>query len=183
MKTMLINSFQTIKNGTSSILRRQLFIFLAVLFSVGASTLNPAMALTATGTVNINATILASCSLIAPPIAFGTYSGTLKNQQGNISVTCTNGASYWISLGAGAGTGATVTTRKMTVVAGSATLSYSLYRDTNRTQVWGITNGTNTVTGIGNGLSQNITVYGQMPASQPLTVGTYNDTVTATINY
>lgn len=180
---MLINSFKTIKNLPVNVLKKQLFIFLATFFSVGASTLNQAMALTATGTVNVNATILASCSFTVPSIAFGTYNGTLINQQGNISVTCTNGAPYWISLSVGGGSGATVATRKMTIVAGSTTLNYSLYRDTNHTQVWGVTNGTDTVSGTGNGSAQSITVYGQMLASQPLTVGNYNDTVTATINY
>jgi spore coat protein U-like protein len=119
--------------------------------------------------------------MTVPSINFGTYSGSQLTQTGTINVTCTNGAAYWISLNAGLGTGATVTTRIMN--AGSATLHYSLYRDSGYSLVWGITQGTNTVSGTGTGSQQNITVYAMMPASQPLTVGSYSDTVTATINY
>jgi spore coat protein U-like protein len=54
-----------------------------------------------------------------------------------------------VQLNAGSGAGATIANRLMTL--GAATVSYSLYRDAARTLVWRVTNGTNTVSGTGNG--------------------------------
>ena len=180
MKTKLINFISVIKKLYSTRLNKKLFLLLSGIVITVCST---ALAITTTGTLTITANIIGACSMSVPSIVFGAYNGTVLNQSGNMSVTCTNGAPYWISLSAGNGSGATVTVRKMTITAGATTLNYSLYRDVSRTQVWGTTNGTNTVSGTGSGTAQSITVYGQIPASQPLTVGNYTDTVTATINY
>ena len=75
-----------------------------------------------------------------------------------------------------------MTTRKMTGPA-SAVLSYAMYQDSARSVNWGMTIGTDTVTGTGNGSAQAITVYGQLPAGQYVAPGAYSDTITATVTY
>jgi spore coat protein U-like protein len=66
---------------------------------------------------------------------------------------------------------------------GSSTLQYKLYSDSGHTVNVGVTVGTDTIAATGNGLTQTITIYGQIPANQLTTPGVYVDTVTATITY
>jgi len=137
---------------------------------------------TATTTFGVSATVLATCTVSATAMAFGNYSGVLiTGTTSTITVTCTNTTTYNVGLSAGLSTGATVTTRKM--VNGAALLGYSLYRDSGLTQNWGVTIGTDTASGTGNGAAQPITVYGQVPAGQYVTPGSYADTITATVTY
>ena len=42
---------------------------------------------------------------------------------------------------------------------------------------------TNWVSGTGNGSAQAITVYGQIPAAQYVTPGSYTDTITVSVTY
>jgi len=132
----------------------------------------------------ISATAIDSCNVSAFDLAFGRYDPlqpTPTDQTTTISVTCTLDVSYIIGLNAGAGSGATVATRKMTSSSGA--LDYSLYRDGARTMVWGNTAGTDTVSGIGTGIPIDYTVYGRISARQPIRSGTYQDTITVSIYY
>lgn len=142
----------------------------------------PALAATATTTFAVTATVQATCLVAATPMAFGIYTGVVATSTSIVSVTCTNTTPYNIGLSAGLATGATVTTRSMTGTA-SALLGYALFSDPARTVNWGLTIGTNTVTGTGNGAAQPITVYGQVPAAQFVAPGAYADTITATVTY
>ena len=137
---------------------------------------------TSTTTFTVTATIVPNCLISASPLNMGNYSGALLNATSALTVTCTNTTVFNIGLNAGTATGATVTTRKMTGP-GSATLNYKLFRDSGLTQNWGMTVGTDTFSSTGSGLAQQITVYGQIPAGQFVTPGTYNDTIIATITY
>ncbi|MFL9926022.1 spore coat U domain-containing protein [Herbaspirillum lusitanum] len=142
----------------------------------------PTFAATATGSLVITASVLASCTVVGSTIAFGAYSSTQVDQTGNIAVLCTNGTTYNVGLDAGAGTGASTTVRKMTG-SGGGTLNYALYRDSGRTNNWGSTIGTDTQAGTGSGLLQNLTVYGRIASAQTPLAGTYTDTVTVTLTY
>jgi len=136
----------------------------------------------ATTQFTVTAVIQATCLIGASALAFGNYSGVLKNVNSTITVTCTNTTAYNIGLNAGTATGATVTNRSMT--GPSATLlPYALFSDTNHTKNWGNTAGTNWVSGTGNGTPQALTVYGQIPAGKYVRPGSYSDTITATITY
>jgi spore coat protein U-like protein len=112
----------------------------------------------------------------------GNYTGVVLNAASTLTVTCTNTTSFNIGLNAGTYTGATVTTRRMTGP-GGASLNYKLFRDSGLTLNWGSTVGSDTFSSTGNGLAQNFSVYGQIPAGQLVTPGTYNDTIVATITY
>jgi spore coat protein U-like protein len=143
----------------------------------------PAFATTnVTTTFAVSATVQSTCLISATALAFGTYTGAVDNATSTVSVTCTNTTPYNVSLNPGTATGATVTTRKMGGP-GGALLNYSLFSNSGMTTNWGQTIGTDTVTGTGNGSAQAITVYGQVPASQYVTPGSYSDTITATVTY
>lgn len=161
------------------------------LFALGLSSVllsgppSPAFAATATGSFNVTLTLQAECRVTsASDLAFGT-SGVIQSTisaTSPIGVQCTNTTPYNVGLSAGVGSGATVAVRKMTSGAGAA-VNYSLYRDTARTQVWGNTISTDTVSGTGNGAIQTLTVYGSVPAQTTPAAGNYADTVQVTVTY
>lgn len=158
------------------------FVAASVAAAVLASSTPACFAATASGTLTISASVVASCTVVGSAIAFGAYTQTVVNQTGTITVLCTNGTAYNVGLDAGTGTGASVSNRKMSA-SGGGTLNYALYRDSARSNNWGSTIGTDTVTGTGSGLTQTLTVYGQIPASQTPLAGSYSDTVTVTLTY
>jgi spore coat protein U-like protein len=147
-----------------------------------------AFAATTTTTFSVTATVNAVCGVSASTLGFGVYnptSATNLDATTTISVTCTNGTAYNVGLNAGTGSGASVTTRKLTRTAGgSETVDYSLYQEIGRTTVWGDTVSTDTVAGTGNGSAQPLTVFGRIPGSQTTTpVASYSDTITVTVTY
>lgn len=146
----------------------------------GLTLASPAPAQTTTFTVS--ATVSDACSTSATDLAFGAYTGTQLDSISTISVTCTLGTAYDIRLDDGAN-GSTVTTRQMIRSGGSEVLNYSLFSDTLRTTNWGETDATDTVSGLGTGLSIPHLVYGRIPASENVPAGSYSDTVTVTISY
>jgi spore coat protein U-like protein len=137
---------------------------------------------TKTTTFPVEAMVVASCTISAAPLAFGTYSGAVNNSTSTISVTCTKSTAFNVGLNAGTASGATVTNRSMTGP-DSALLDYSLYSNSGHSANWGNTIGSNTVAGTGSGALQSLPVYGQIPAGQYPVPGNYSDTITATITY
>jgi spore coat protein U-like protein len=144
----------------------------------------PAGATTQTTTFKVTATVQGSCTISASDLAFGIYTGAVSNQTSTVTVTCTGGTLYNVGLNPGAATGATVTTRKMTgQFTTTNTLGYGLYTNTGHTANWGQTIGTDTVTGTGTGVAQQLTVFGQIPEGTVPAADSYADTITATITY
>lgn len=137
---------------------------------------------TATGNLPVQVTIVSDCKVqSAAALDFGSQ-GVLDsalNGATTLGIQCTNTTPYNVRLDAGAGAGATIASRLMTLAA--ATVSYNLYRDAARTLVWGVTDGTNTVAGTGNGAVQTLNVYGQIPAQTTPAPGLYTDTVLVTV--
>lgn len=145
----------------------------------------PALAATATGNMAVRITIQAECKIqTASDLDFGTTGVIDANvdQISTIGVQCTSGQTYNVGLSAGVGSGATTAIRKMTGPAAAA-INYTLYRDTARTLLWGVTIGTDTVAGTGNGSAQNLTVYGRVPPQPTPAAGAYTDTVAITVTY
>ncbi|MDR0182338.1 Csu type fimbrial protein [Lysobacter arvi] len=134
----------------------------------------------------IRATVIAGCSVSATSIDFGQM-GVIAapiNATGVITATCTKGAIVTLALNAGTGSGATVASRRMTRAGGSELLTYMLYADSARTQLWGDkSSGTTTVGLSGTGAAQTVTVYGTVPAQTTPKPGTYSDTVTVTVTF
>lgn len=161
-------------------LKKFTYGFLSLIFS------QVTFAATITGNLPVTASVINNCTLgTISSVAFGNYdptSATANNNTGSIVVTCTLGDVYNIGLNAGAFAGATVTTRRMTGPTAGG-LSYFLYRDTGRTLNWGVTIGTDTLQQTGTDLPQTATVYGQIPASQAVSAGSYSDTVGITVTF
>ena len=147
----------------------------------------PAYASTATGNLGVSATVSSNCTLSTSPVAFGTVdvtSGTDVDATGSIGVTCTSGTAWDASADAGAGSGATLDTRKMT--SGANLLNYVLYTDSARTTVWGdgASGTTALISDTGTGVEQTKTIYGRVPSGQTSApAGDYTDTVAVTVTY
>ena len=145
----------------------------------------PSHATSTTTTFTVQATIVATCTInSASTLNFGNNIGVLAanvDQSSTIQVTCTNTTPYTIGLDAGTGSGATLAARKLT--SGGATINYSLYTTSGYSTVWGVTAGTDTVAGTGNGTGQSYTVYGRIPPQTTPAPGTYTDTITVTVTY
>jgi spore coat protein U-like protein len=147
-----------------------------------------ASAATKTTTFGVNAVVNPNCLVNAPDLAFGGYDGTAaKTGTSVISVRCTAGATYALSLSAGGGTFA----QRLLSGSGSNKLQYNLYTTLAATTIWGDGSPlTGTVAGTGAGMgvpnAQSHTVYGELPDNafnQAAPSGNYNDTITVTITY
>lgn len=160
---------------------RHLTMTLGAVVTAGVSA-GTAEAATTSSTFNVTATVQATCTVSANNLAFGVYTGTLVTGTSSVSVTCTNTTAYQVGLNAGTASGATVTTRQMGGPS-AALLNYALYRDAARTQNWGNTAGTDTISGTGDGNARAITVYGTVPAGQLVAPGAYSDTIVVTVTY
>lgn len=132
---------------------------------------------------NVNASVAANCLVSVGNVDFGTRGVLSANVDatGSVTATCTAGTTYTISLGGGLANAAP-TARKMSKAA--ETVTYGLYKDTNRSQPWGdATTPGSTVAGTGTGAAQVLTVYGRVPPQTTPTPGTYTDTVVVTLTY
>ncbi len=136
-----------------------------------------------------------SCSATTTGIAFGVYSplsAAPANSTGSIVVNCTllsgpavsDGVTVYLTTGSSASYAA------RSMASGSATLSYNIYFSAAYQQIWGngtggsyygvatlpMSPGAPTATATG-------TFYGQIPALQDVTPGSYADTIVVTVNY
>lgn len=134
-------------------------------------------------TFAVNANVAANCLVSVGNVDFGTRGVLSANvdAQGSVTATCTAGTTYTISLSGGTANAAP-TARKMSKAA--ETVTYGLYKDTNRSQPWGdATTPGSTMAGTGTGSAQVLTVYGRVPPQTTPTPGTYTDTVVVTLTY
>lgn len=159
----------------------------AVVLASGSFHGGQAVAGTATSSFNVTATVIDVCAVSTADLGFGTYSpiaGSALDGTTTITVTCTLGTPYNVRLDGGGHSGGSVSTRKMQRTSGgSETMNYSLFRNVGRTQNWGETDNTDTLSATGTGVSQGHTVYGRIPASENVPTGSYSDTVNVTVSY
>jgi spore coat protein U-like protein len=137
----------------------------------------------------IFATVVDNCTISAAPLAFGSYDPVIANAaaaldgSGTIIVACTKGATATIGLSTGSnGSHGVGTTRAL--YGGSAYLSYEVFRDAGRSQLW--SNAGAGLYDIGAAPSKSprtFTVYGRISANQDVPAGSYTDTMTATVNF
>jgi Uncharacterized secreted protein len=149
-----------------------------------------AFAATATSNLPVSADVSASCTIDASAgVAFGQYDPIVTHVSadltgsGTISTTCTNGFTATLTLGQGANsdTGSTDAAPLRRMLSGTTDyLSYKLFTDAGLTTEWNNTVGT-TVDGTGAPVST--TVYGSIAAAQNVAVGSYADTVVATVTF
>lgn len=147
-----------------------------------------ALALTASTTFQVSASVNKQCSVSAVNLTFPAVDPLSSQTDGatTVTVNCTKNSPYTVGLSAGTTTGATIAQRLM--ANGTDTMNYNLYTTAARTTVWGNSAVAPTwVSGTGTGLgnAQVLTVYGRVPTGQTnLAVGSYAETaITVTVTY
>jgi spore coat protein U-like protein len=146
-----------------------------------------AQAATASGPMTVTASVATACLVGASSLAFGSPTSAAiaagnVDAVGNVSVTCTNGLSYSVSLDAGSGAGATLAVRNM--FTSGQSLKYGIYTTAARNTVWGDgTLGTVTIPGTGTGANQSIPAYGRVFGGQIASAANYADIVNVTVRY
>lgn len=175
--------------GDSIVLRRTTVLLGISLIVSAAAMADGALATTTvSGSLSVSMTIQAECQLqsTSNSLSFGTFGVINANvdAQTTLGVQCTNSTPYNLGLNAGGGTGATVASRLMTGTGtGSPTVTYAVYKDSNRSQVWGATTGVDAQASSGTGAMQTFTVYGRVPVQTTPAPGAYTDSMTLTVTY
>jgi spore coat protein U-like protein len=157
--------------------------------ALGSSTLgvNSYATTSVPSNLTVTATVAPNCTINTTPLAFGTYdpvtanSASVLNGTGTVIVTCTNGTGATITMGEGLNPkfpGNTALPQRQ-MANGANRLSYALFSDAARSNVWSTTGVSHT----GNGLPATLTVYGTVDAGQNVPAGPYSDTVVATITF
>jgi len=154
--------------------------------AIAALASQPALAQSATDNLAVSADVTENCVVSTTAIAFGNVdvtSGANVDGTGGLSVTCTSGTIWSATAGAGAGTGATNSVRKM--ASGANLLNYALYTNSARTTLWGDGDADGAAfTGTGSGSAQASIIYGRVPSGQSsVPAGAYADTVVVTVTY
>ena len=152
----------------------------------------PAYATEGTANLSVSASIGTACTITTTNLAFGAYDAVVANAAtaltatGGVTSTCSVGSSSNIKMGQGLNADAdssdSIPLRRM--VAGldaTSFLDYSVFSNSGMTDVWENATG---VAYTGSGTSQDLVVYGSVPADQTdAVVGSYTDTLVVTINY
>jgi len=152
-----------------------------------------ALALTTQTTMSVTMAVGNACTVSAATLAFGNYDPIVTNKTSplngstTLTVTCTTGAAYTVTISQGGnpatGSTATAPARQLTNGATTPSLaSYSLFRDSARTLIWGDA-ATVGQTGTGTGAAQTLTVFGSVGAGQNLPQGAFTDTDTVTVTF
>ena len=137
----------------------------------------------ATTSTSASVTVLTSCSVSATNVNFGSAGFLASNTDasGTLTIQCNPSLPYTVSLNGGNSGASNPTLRKMAF--GANTVTYGLYRDAARSLPWGDSIGVNTASGTGNGLSQNLTVFGRIPPQTTPQPGGYSDLIVVTVGY
>lgn len=129
-----------------------------------------------------------NCTVSTVGVVFGTYdvfSGSVNTSTGTVTYNCKGVGGATITMFLSRGSANSFQPRQM-VQAGGATLSYNLYLDATGAMIWGDGTGGSQEYGPvhpANNSSTPVTIFGQIPAGQDVTTGTYTDTIIATINF
>jgi len=175
-------------------------LVLASLLGVGAALVAPAPAHAGSTPTNlaVSASIAANCTISTTAVAFGAYdpvvvnATTQLNATGSVTVGCTKGSAPTVTLGLGAN--ASGSQRNMLNSSNTDVLGYTLYQPPNTTPgtacvftsgtVWGTTGSAIfTPTVPTSKATRTYNICGVVSAGQDVSVGSYSDTVVATVNF
>lgn len=130
---------------------------------------------------------MAACSFQTPvtPMAFGAYdvlSAAPLDATATFQLRCTKADNAVVSLGASSNGSRGTNPREMKHATLPDLLTYNLYRDAGRTQVWGDTAGATLNMYVAANNRPFISIYGRIPAGQTnVTAGLYSDSVVLTV--
>ena len=153
-----------------------------------------AQAGTATATIGLSATVTSNCTITTTPVGFGAYDPILGSDitaEGSVTVACTkNATGLWVGLNTGAN-GA----RNLKGASSNNMLAYSIKQPSGPAPgaacpaygagtPWDNTSGSALqLTAPATKTARTYNVCGQIAKGQDMSVDSYSDTVTASINF
>ena len=155
---------------------RQGMLWGAVAFAAGCG---PCFADRISAQLTVSVTVVMACgSVTASPLDFGNYvsGAAARDAQSLVTVTCSKGTPYTITLTSGAGDA------MRSMRGASAELGYALYQNSERTTVWGSSSPAARISAA-TGTAEAFPIYGRIFGSQPAPPGAYADVVTVNINF
>lgn len=169
---------------------RRLALASALFVAVGSAAPLTAVAGTDTDNLSISSSVSNNCIISTTALNFNAYDPIVANKDvyldgtGTVSTTCTTDADATITLSQGQNpaNGSTNELPLRQLASDPDRLAYFLYKNEERTTVWGNT----ALTGVsitGTGTAQDSTVYARITAGQNVPAGAYADTVTATVTF
>lgn len=139
-----------------------------------------AFAGTATGTLNVTASVANNCTIANATLNFGAYDPVVTNavspldNSTTITVACTKGFIPTIALA----------TAARSITNGSDSLTYDLYKDVAGGVVWGDTGGALFTPPSAPGRSGTAyTIFGRIAGGQNVSAGAYTGSIVATVNF
>jgi spore coat protein U-like protein len=155
----------------------RLSLSLAAVLAAGA-----ARAATESAQFTVTATVVKTCRISADAtVPVGNYdpfaTTDATSGAGTVTVTCTKGGGYTLTIDKGSNEGGTGA-RRMTD--GTEFLAYELYSDVGATAAWSAPLTVIAATGMA---GDDHVVVAKVPAGQDVSVGSYSDTVTATVDF
>jgi spore coat protein U-like protein len=147
----------------------------------------PASSQSASTTLVVTANVIRNCTIATTPINFGAYDPVAANATtpldgvGSIIIACTRGTGAHVGLSNGGNN--IGSTRRMQMNAVNF-LTYEIYKNAGRSDVWGNDFGTNLDVPNAPSLEpRTYTAYGRVPAAQDASVGAYTDVVVASVDF
>ena len=139
-----------------------------------------AEAATATATLTVTANVRSGCSIENGSLNFGDYTaGQAQALDGTGIIRIRNCAGLTVTIELDGGSSGSVNNRELRSTNGR--LSYQLYRDPARSEVWGTGNDANRVQILDSDVS--IQVFGRIFSGQNVPAGSYTDTISVTMTF
>ena len=163
---------------------RKIYLGLAAVAAIAST---PALAASTSNTMPVVVNVINSCTVSATPMDFGTLTGVggvNVDSSSTVSLLCTQGAAYDVSMNLGVNAGAGTQRYLVNPLDATKKIPYNLFSNAGRTAAWGNTSGTNTVIGTATTGAVSLTAYGRIPSTATaVSAGDYNDTVTVSVNF
>jgi spore coat protein U-like protein len=126
--------------------------------------------------IRVTASVGKFCTIKATSLNFGLYAFKDINSRLSLTVTCTAGTVYYIGV-------SPASPLFMKNTSNNEVLSYSLYHSTTKAMHLGNKIGENTISGIGKGLPEIITIFSDIKSNQPVSDGQYQDKLNIILSF
>jgi spore coat protein U-like protein len=127
------------------------------------------------------------CSVTTVGVAFGFYdvfSSAPLDSAGSVTIRCSGLGTGVDPISVALSTGGSGSFQPRTLFRGSDRMSYNLYLDAGRSQIWGDgTGGSLRYASVSNNQPVTLTIFGRIPPGQDVSAGTYSDTIVVTVNF